>query len=236
MDAKQVTSMAVALFAKAPRPGYVKTRLQPPLTPQEAAALHRAFSADTWERLQLLPGVTPYFYTDELWDLSDRLPGNPQARLQRGDDLGARMLHCLEYLHRAGHQLSMIVGSDSPSLPLDNLLQGFQMLCECDAVLGPAGDGGYYAVGCRSPRAGMFRGVSWSTHNTLDETLPALGRVGLLTQLMPPWYDVDTLSDLRRLAAEPQLPRHTQAWIDAHVARIAPPATVVSETASSRKS
>jgi uncharacterized protein len=235
MDAQQVPSMAVALFAKTPRPGYVKTRLQPPLTPEEAAALHAAFSADSWERLQLLPGVTTYFYTDELWDAGQRLPGNPAARLQRGDDLGARMFHCFEDLHRAGHQLSMIIGSDSPSLPLDYLLQGFQMLCKCDAVLGPAGDGGYYAVGCRSPRAGMFRGVRWSTLHTLDDTLAAFGQVGLLTQLMPPWYDVDTLSDLQRLAAEPQLPRHTQAWIDAHAVRIAP-AVLLPGAASTRKS
>jgi hypothetical protein len=130
----------------------------------------------------------------------------------------------------------MIIGSDSPSLPLDYLVLGFQMLCECDAVLGPAGDGGYYAVGCRSPRAGMFRGVSWSTPNTLDDTLAAFGRVGLLTQLMPPWYDVDALSDLQRLAAEAQLPRHTQAWIDAHAARIAPTKSLLSQTAFSRKS
>jgi uncharacterized protein len=236
MGAKQVTSMAVALFAKAPRPGHVKTRLQPPLKPEEAAALHWAFTADTWERLQLLPGVTPYFYTDELWDIGHRLPGNPAARLQRGDDLGARMFHCLENLTRAGHQLSMIIGGDSPSLPLDHLLQGFRMLCECDAVLGPAGDGGYYAAGCRSPRAGMFRAVSWSAPSTLDDTLAAFGQVGLLTQLMPPWYDVDVLSDLQRLAAEPQLPRHTQAWIDAHAARIAPSAYGLPGGVPTRKS
>jgi rSAM/selenodomain-associated transferase 1 len=236
MGAKQVTSIAVALFAKAPKPGHVKTRLQPPLTPEEAAALHWAFSADSWERLQLLPGVAAYFYTDELWDAGLQLPGKPEARLQRGDDLGARMFHCLEYLHLAGHQLGMIVGGDSPSLPMDYLLQGFQLLRECDAVLGPSGDGGYYAVGCRSPRAGMFRDVSWSTPSTFDETLAAFKRAGLLTRLMPAWYDVDTPSDLQRMAEEPQLPRHTHAWIDAHAARVAPRAALPSQSVSSRKS
>ena len=95
------------------------------------------------------------------------------------------------------------------------------MLRECDAVLGPSDDGGYYAVGCRRPLAGMFEGVTWSSGHTREQTEAALRRLGYSVQLLAPWYDIDTFDDLQRLAAEANLPPRTRAWLDKHTHRFA---------------
>ncbi len=215
MRQDSVSPEALALFAKTPIPGNVKTRLQPLLSPAEAAGLYQAFAADAWSKLQQLTPASLYLYSDTASEAYSEWAGE-HGRLQRGDDLGDRMAECFADLHRAGHQRILIVGSDSPSLPLDYLRKAFVMLRECDAVVGPAEDGGYYAVGCRQPHPQMFDRVTWSSPRTREQTEAAFRRVGYSLRLLPQWHDVDTFDDLRRLAAEPYLPPHTRAWLDNH--------------------
>ncbi len=217
---KSASPEAVALFAKVPAPGNVKTRLQPPLGPASAASLHLAFASDTWTMMQQLAPATLYLYSDAESEIYSAWAGE-QARLQRGDDLGARMLACFADLQEAGHERILIVGSDVPSLPLEYLLSGFAKLHDHDAVLGPTADGGYYAVGCRAPHPAMFDGVTWSSSHTREQTEVAFQRLGYGVDLLPVWYDVDTSEDLQRLAAEPRLPPRTRAWLDQHVHLVA---------------
>ena len=205
-------SAAIALFAKAPIAGRVKTRLQPLLTAEQAADLHLAFVLDVWESVRLIRDVSLYLYRDEAWPNGDEPAVRDYCGLQRGADLGERMLHCFEELRERGHGRVLIVGSDSPTLPRSYLEQGLDRLSHTDAVLGPSEDGGYYAVGCRRSRPCMFEGVHWSTASTRAETERAFRREGLELETLPGWYDVDTESDLRRLAAEGNLPAHTEAW------------------------
>ena len=207
-------SNAIALFAKAPIPGAVKTRLQPHLSAEQAAALHLAFVQDTWAMLNSIEGVTVHFYSDHEWPAFRDLAGPERLGLQRGADLGEKMLHCFEDLSQQGHDRKLIVGSDSPTLPPENLRAGLEVLREVDAVLGPCEDGGYYAVGCCSSQAGMFDEVSWSSSSTLAETEGAFARVGLASRRLPAWYDVDTIENLRRLVSEGDLSEHTRRWID----------------------
>ena len=209
-------SAAIALFAKAPIAGRVKTRLQPPLTQGQAADLHLAFALDVWESLSRIPDVSLYLYRDEAWPLGNEPAGRENCCLQQGSDLGERMLHCFEELQARGHDRVLIVGSDSPSLRVDYLAQGLERLRDTDAVLGPSADGGYYAVGCRRALARMFAGVHWSTASTKVETERAFEREGLRCEMLPEWYDIDTEKDLRRLAGESNLPRRTKAWFDRH--------------------
>ncbi len=209
-------SAAIALFAKAPIAGRVKTRLQPPLTPQQAADLHRAFVLDVWESLNNIPNLSLHLYRDQAWPVGDE-PAPPENRgLQQGSDLGARMLHCFEELQARGHDRVIIVGGDSPTLPPAYLEQGLERLRDTDAVLGPSEDGGYYAVGCRQAQPRMFADVPWSMPSTRAETERAFERAGLRCETLPEWYDIDTETDLRRLAAESNLPRHTKAWFEGH--------------------
>lgn len=213
MTGCEVVSNAIALFAKAPIPGSVKTRLQPHLTAKQAAALHFAFVQDTWASLSSIESASLYLYSDQEWPGFRKLAGPGRVGLQRGADLGEKMLHCFEDLSQQGHHGMLIVGSDSPTLPPDYLRAGLKLLGDVDAVLGPSEDGGYYAVGCRSAKAGMFKEVSWSTASTLTETERAFERAGLTSERLPAWYDIDTIENLRRLVSESDLPEHGRRWL-----------------------
>lgn len=207
-------SKAIAVFAKAPLAGRVKTRLRTCMTAAQAAELHAAFVADTWRRLAVLTGVTRYLYCDQAWEPFEELAGPEHFGVQRGVDLGARMLDCMKELWLRRHDRILLLGSDSPTLPITHVEQAFRALDRTDAVLGPTDDGGYYAVGCRRPDTRMFAGVTWSSEDTLHETEAAFRACSLSVSLLPGWYDVDTEAELARLASEPGLPPNTRRWFD----------------------
>ena len=207
-------SKAIAVFAKAPLPGRVKTRLRTCLTAAQSAELHAAFVADTWRGLAVLTGMRRYLYCDQVWKPFEELAGPEQFAIQDGVDLGARMLNCMKELSMLRHDRILLLGSDSPTLPIAHVEQAFMALDHTDTVLGPTADGGYYAVGCRRPDTRMFAGVTWSSEDTLRETEAAFRACSLSVSLLPEWYDVDTEAELARLASEPDIPPNTRRWLD----------------------
>jgi hypothetical protein len=215
-------SDALVLFAKAPLPGRVKTRLTPPLSPEQAAEFHWACVCDAWEALEQVPAASRYFYSDNVAPERPSPAGPEHLELQRGADLGDRMINCFQELRAKGHQRVLIVGSDSPTVPHAYLAQGLAALQRADAVLGPSEDGGYYAIGCREPDPRMFAGVPWSSAETLRRTEASLRALGQRVHHLPPWYDVDTPQDLRRLANEPSLPPHVASWMVEHAILLRP--------------
>lgn len=121
------------------------------------------------------------------------------------------MYSCFEWLASQEFDQSLIIGTDSPTLPLERLDQALAALETAhDAVLGPTEDGGYYLAGCRRPRPGMFDGVAWSAETTLADTCRAFDRVGYRTTLLAPWWDVDEPGDLERLRKDPGLGERTR--------------------------
>ena len=202
--------------AIAPLPGRVKTRLQTCMSAEQAAELHAAFVVDTWSKLRELGGVALYLYSDLSWGAFEEMAGQDNFGLQRGVDLGERMLLCMEELIGRGHSRVLLLGSDSPTLPLEYIKEGFRSLDQNDAVLGPAEDGGYYAVGCRRTDPRMFSGVTWSSPETCSQTERALEAAGFKVGLLPIWYDIDTRAELARLAEEPALPSRTREWFTLH--------------------
>jgi hypothetical protein len=206
-------SNAIALFAKTPMAGCVKTRLQPQLTPEQSASLHAALVADVWDMLGQIPDADRWLFSDGTDGRFEELAQN-HLRRQPAGDLGIRMLRCFEQLAAEGYGRTLIVGADSPTLPAAYLRMGFELLTQVDAVLGPTEDGGYYAVGCRRPHTGMFSGVEWSTDRTFEQTEAAFDRAGLSFARLPVWYDIDRYEDLRRLAEEPDLPLNTRRWLE----------------------
>ena len=204
---------ALVLFAKAPLPGRVKTRLTPPLSAEQAAEFHWACVCDVWDKIEQVSVTSRYFYSDNA-GADHEVPAVPEQRgLQRGSDLGDRMFNCFQELRARGHTRVLIVGSDSPTLPLAYIEQGLEALERTDVVLGPSEDGGYYAIGCRQPYPQMFAGVPWSSGDTLRRTEASLHALGLRVHHLPSWYDVDTAKDLRRLAGEASLPAHVGRWM-----------------------
>lgn len=188
----------IAVFAKAPVAGKVKTRLVPPLTAEQAAKLYERLVADVWRRLAMLrDAVEVELHTDTgtgAW------PGMAPRKLQVEGDLGERMLHVLKGGLAAGRPVVGIIGGDIPDVPLEAVRS--LMGTAADVALGPARDGGYYMIACRRTDADMFAGVRWSTQNALADTVGAASRCGLSVQVGPAWHDVDTAEDLELLPLE----------------------------------
>jgi hypothetical protein len=216
-----VSPVAVAIMAKAPRPGAVKTRLVPPLTPTQAARLYRCFLLDKIAQVRTLADMhpvvayTPRAARDVFETLAPRLTLLPQ----RGADLGARLINGLAELLARGHAGAMAIDSDTPTLPREFLQRGVDALSrgEADVVVGPTEDGGYYLIGVRRERPELFTDMPWSTPAVLSETLRRARAAGLTTICLPEWFDVDTGPDLARLQASlvdlgPAAPPHTAGF------------------------
>jgi uncharacterized protein len=218
-------SSALVIFAKAPIPGQVKTRLCPPLTPDEAATLHGSFVLDTLERtktaaeklklqidryLACAPSSTLAFFK-----IMEERQG---VRLidQVGDDLGGRMNQACATLFARGYRQVLLIGTDVPTLPLDHFKQALTSLENHDLVLGPAVDGGYYLIGLKRPIPELFVDIPWSTDQVLKFTQEKAVTSRLQTALLEPWRDVDTLADLQALIeacnAEAKKPKHDRIF------------------------
>jgi rSAM/selenodomain-associated transferase 1 len=120
---------------------------------------------------------------------------------QRGHDLGDRLLSAFEQAHAAGYERCVIMSSDSPNLPLTNLVLAFEQLDTTPVVLGPCDDGGYYLIGLRQPQPTLFQDIAWSTEVVYRQTVERSAAAGLEVATLPTWYDIDTNADLERLHA-----------------------------------
>jgi hypothetical protein len=197
---------AVIVMVKAPIAGTVKTRLTPPLPADEAARLAAAFAQDMVAGA-LRTGaavVIAYAPDDGRSLLGSILPGGLHWVPQQGGDLGERMSRAMADAQALGFGPIVIVGTDSPTLPTFYVTQALAALLstETDLVLGPADDGGYYLFGARRKAPGLFDSVAWSTPQAFADTRANAARLGLRCRTLPPWYDIDTLEDLRRLRRE----------------------------------
>ena len=197
---------ALILFAKAPIPGQVKTRLCPPLTPDEAASLHGSFVLDALERSRGIANLDRFLACAPAADhvFFKIMEERQGVRLmsQLGEDLGARMTHAMTVAFSQGYRSVLMVGTDLPTLSPAIYSQALVLLAQHDLVLGPALDGGYYLVGLTRPLPDLFVGIPWSTGQVLALTRQKADSLGLKTGLLPPHRDVDTIDDLRTLIEE----------------------------------
>ena len=193
---------ALAIMAKAPVAGAVKTRLVPPLTLAQAAEFYRALLLDQFDHLRKYLGAERYvFYApDGAGEIFRELGGGEYVyRPQYGDDLGARMQHVFSDLWRLGHRQIILVGSDLPALSWSILDAGFRQLAQAQprVVLGPSHDGGYYLVGMNRPTPEIFQDMSWSQDQVLAQTQARLGAIAVPYGLLPGLGDFDSVEDLR---------------------------------------
>jgi uncharacterized protein len=201
----------IMVFAKAPRPGRVKTRLHGVLGPSDAASLHRALVADLLETLATLAGEADCeLHTDVPTDAWADYPVARKLQIEGG--LGERMLGAIGQALAEGRPRALIAGADAPGLPAGHLRS--LLAAEADVALGPAEDGGYWGIACRRCSPGMFDGVPWSTPQALEATMQAAARCGLTTWTGPSWRDLDEPADLAWLRLERSLSRHTAAWLE----------------------
>jgi rSAM/selenodomain-associated transferase 1 len=212
----------LGLFAKQPLPGAVKTRLAAVTSASWAAQVAAACLHDTVERLSRVQARHVLAYAPA--SAEPFFAGLAQQRFdltcQRQGDLGERMGTFFEEQLQVGGGPLVLVGADSPTLPLHFIEQAFIDLERADLVLGPATDGGYYLIGCSTWQPALFTGISWGGCRVLVETIARLKDSNSRLALLPPWYDVDSIDDwsmlcghiaaMRRAGIDPEVP-HLEA-------------------------
>ncbi len=220
---------ALLVMAKRPYPGQTKTRMIPALTPQEAADLYACFLQDVLALVRNLPDITPFIAyapaDDETRSYFQTATPDFTLVPQIGADLGTRLDGVLTHCLQNGYTQVAAMNSDSPTLPAAYLAQAFAQLGDpaVDVTLGPCEDGGYYLIGWKRAHPRLVREVQMSTNHVLQDTLAIAQAENLRVALLPPWYDVDELAELRRLQAElrekPDNAPHTRRFFEMRLAQ-----------------
>lgn len=204
----------VCVFAKPPKPGYVKTRLARSLGDDAAAALAEAMLCDVWQVVNDCPGVRPVLATTEAGDFPISVEPD-DVWLQGEGDLGSRLERILSKA-LANRPAAIALGADIPVITVSHLEQALVALQTHDAVIGPCADGGFYALGLRQCPKGLLSDLPWSSLNTAGATRQRLDQSGFSLQEIEMLFDVDTPDDLSRLAAHlmgmPSAAPRTRAW------------------------
>jgi hypothetical protein len=212
---------ALAVMTKAPQAGRVKTRLVPPLTPEQAAELNKCFLRDTAAAISstcrqhplsdahashsqaasAARGIAVYTPVGAESAYNDILPADFGLLPQRGDRFGERLYFAVEDLFKCGFKAVCLIDSDSPTVPAENFAEAVELLSthqDC-VVIGPSDDGGYYLIGVKKPHRHLFEQIDWSTERVLDQTMQRAADIGLEVKLLPTGYDIDDDASLRRL-------------------------------------
>lgn len=209
-------STVLGVFAKAPVAGQVKTRLCPPLQPEQAAGLYQAILDETIQRFsgQSFDLVICYAGAEEYF--ANAYPKRPRQP-QRGVDLGERMADALCSFLNQGYEQAVLIGSDSPDLPLSHVLQAFEALQHSEVVIAPAADGGYVLIGESRHCSKLFEQMPWSQQDLMQRTEQALASEQIVWHKLPPWEDVDDQASLARLLQRSPESR-TAGYIRKHLA------------------
>lgn len=199
----------VIVFAKNPIPNAVKTRLIPSLSPEQAATLYAAFLTDwcralaEFSNVDLIIAYTP---ADAQPDLQALIGDDAVYIPQIGADLGERLTSATQWAAEHGYTKILIVGSDSPTLPISYISQALTLLDSRNIVIGPSTDGGYYLIGfsvktLTTTVPHVFEDIAWSTVEVFQQTVERIHAAEATLGLLPPWYDIDRAEDLAFLHA-----------------------------------
>lgn len=204
----------IAFMAKASAPGRTKTRLVPPLTFDEAAALNTAFLQDVAHNVLLaanhaevsasIAGYAAFGPTGSEDFFRGILP--PAIGLIEAwqPNFGDCLFQTIGAMFARGHSAAVVLNSDSPTLPTSLLVATATALARPGdrAVLGPSSDGGYYLLGLKVAHRRLFDEIAWSTERVAEQTMERAREIGLEVFRLPAWYDVDDAPSLNRLCAE----------------------------------
>jgi rSAM/selenodomain-associated transferase 1 len=219
-NAEETTGRRIlAIFAKQPRLGFVKTRLASETSPAWAAEIAEAFLLDLVDRFADVGDERILVYSPADAESWFRHAAGSRYRVipQSGGELGERLASFIHEQMRSKDDRIVVLGADSPTVPSAFVEQAFDELKIADVVFGPAMDGGYYLLGCARELPPIFDGIAWSGPTVLAETIARLLDRAYRVALLPPWYDVDRLDDwhmlrghvlaMRRAGMDPGAPR-----------------------------
>lgn len=191
---------ALIVFAKKPVLGEVKSRFQPKISPEKSLEIYRSFVELTLEGVSHLSGVEIWLgcFPDSAGPWFHELSRKFDIKLfdQTGEDLGARMENAFKLVTKNRYQKKVIIGTDSPHLPLHFIQSAIQFMEKTPVVLGPSRDGGYYLLGISGELPLLFDGISWSSDTVLESTILKLREQNVPFRLLPEWYDIDRFEDL----------------------------------------
>ena len=197
---------ALGIMTKAPLPGSVKTRLQPPLTAAEAAALNVCFLRDTARAITeagpAARGVAVFTPPGSQSTYDGILPPDFPFVPQRGDSFGERLRNAVSDLLGAGFGACCLIDSDSPTVPAHVFAAAVEALAHDRVVIGPSNDGGYYLIGMKRLHAEIFEAIDWSTQRVLAQTLQRANDIQLEVEMLPAFSDVDDAASLGALCDE----------------------------------
>lgn len=221
----------LVIMAKAPRPGAVKTRLTPSLSPEAVTVFYGCLLDDTLALARSLGDVEvaimcPHSDVDELAQLAGK---GVSVVAQRGEGLAAGLTSVFAHFAEGHPRRTIAFNSDSPHLPRSVLEEAFETLAAHDVVVGPTHDGGYYLVGSKASHPALFASDGMGTSSALERLLSRARTLELSVGFADPFYDIDVADDLTRLAAELRLaptraPR-TARWLNERGTVAAPPRT-----------
>jgi len=225
---------ALAIMTKAPRAGQVKTRLVPPLTPEEAAELNATFLRDLSMSILRACNMSParpvavYTPRGSEAEFENILPDEFRLLPQRGKNFGDRLICAADDLFAVGFASVCLINSDSPSVPPQNFAEAAIELAEPGdrVVLGPADDGGYYLIGLKRMRRRLFEEIDWSTERVFEQTTQRAAQLGLRTHELASGLDVDDRASLASLSEQllsnqspPDIAPNTRKFLAALAAR-----------------
>lgn len=190
------------VFAKEPKAGKVKTRLQGYLSEKMCVKLYKAFLVDTLELargIKCFDKVLAYASTRRQPEYLKTIAGGFLFYKQTGSDLGERMHNAFKFAGRMDSDKTVLIGSDSPNLPAKYIKEAYGRLDKNDIVLGPSRDGGYYLIGLKEPCGMLFKGIKWSSGTVFDNTVKNAENTGKKLSILEKWYDVDDYSGLALL-------------------------------------
>jgi rSAM/selenodomain-associated transferase 1 len=213
------SNRVLVIMAKAPRPGEVKTRLAPSLSPAAVTAFYCCLLDDTLALARSLEDVEVAIMCPDS-DVNDlaQLAGNQASVVgQKGEGLAAGLTSVFAHFVQHQQRRTIAFNSDSPHLPRSVLENAFETLAAHDVVVGPTHDGGYYLVGAKASHPTLFASDGMGTSSALERLLSRTRDLQLSVGFADTFYDIDVADDLSRLAAElrqaPERAPRTAAWL-----------------------
>ena len=186
---------ALIIFQKNAQLGKVKTRLAVSIGDQKALEVYQWLTDYTHQQVKGLKVDKFLFYSDFIPAQLDQDLDGYHFEIQSGDTLGERMSNAFAFLFAKGYKSVVIIGTDCPYLKTEDLNKAFTDLSNTDLVIGPASDGGYYLLGMRQFFSEIFKNISWSTGQVLEQTLNQADSLGIDYEFLKILSDIDTLED-----------------------------------------
>lgn len=207
-DFRRMDTVAVAIICKTPAAGKSKTRLSPPLRPEECAEISACFIEDLGRTIAgldpaMAEGYAVYTPAGSEAALRRLIPAHFGLVLQGEGDLGDRLHKGIADLLEAGHAGAILINSDSPTLPPGILEAAVAAVLRGDqVVLSPAIDGGYTLIGLSVAHRRLFDDIPWSTEAVFALTLDRVREIDIPVVILDPWYDIDDAASYAMLEAE----------------------------------